>query len=98
MENKNYWELEIPPNSVIYCDPPYEGTTKYVGRNGFNHTLFWDWCRDKSKQGHNVYISEYNAPKDFVCVWEMETKSQLSANGSTGGNKISTERLFVYGG
>ena len=20
-ENKNYWELEIPPNSVIYCDP-----------------------------------------------------------------------------
>mgnify|MGYP001591798010 CR=1 FL=1 len=97
-ENKNYWELEIPPNSVIYCDPPYEGTTKYVGRNEFNHTLFWDWCREKSKQGHKVYVSEYNAPDDFVCVWEMKTKSQLSANGSTGGNKISTERLFVYGG
>ncbi len=94
--NKNYWELEIPPNSVIYCDPPYQNTTKYHHR--FNHSFFWDWCREQSKQGHKVYISEYNAPDDFVCVWQKETNSQLSANGSTGGNKISTERLFVYGG
>ncbi|WP_428221998.1 hypothetical protein [Gaoshiqia sediminis] len=25
----NYWELDIPDNSVIYCDPPYKGTTGY---------------------------------------------------------------------
>lgn len=94
--NKNYWELDIPDNSVIYCDPPYQNTTKY--HHSFNHSFFWDWCREKSKQGHKVYISEYSAPEDFVCVWQKETNSQLSANGSTGGNKISTERLFVYGG
>ena len=93
--NKNYWELDIPKNSVIYCDPPYQNTTKY--HHDFNHSFFWDWCREKSKQGHKVYISEYNAPNDFVCVWQKVTNSQLSANGSTGGNKISTERLFVYG-
>ena len=52
--------------------------------------------REKSKQGHKVYVSEYNAPKDFVCVWQKETNSQLSANGVIGGNKLSTERLFVY--
>lgn len=94
--NKNYWELDIPESSVIYCDPPYQNTTKY--NQSFNHSFFWDWCREKSKQGHKVYISEYNAPNDFVCVWEQETKSQLAINGSTGKSKISTERLFVYGG
>jgi len=94
--NKKYTELEIPNNSIIYCDPPYQNTTKYS--NEFNHNLFWDWVREKSKQGHKVYVSEYNAPSDFVCVWQKQAKSSLSANGVIGGNKISTEKLFVYGG
>ena len=94
--NKKYTELEIPYNSIIYCDPPYQNTTKYS--NEFNHNLFWNWVREKSKQGHKVYVSEYNAPDDFVCVWQKEAKSSLSANGVIGGNKISVERLFVYGG
>ena len=96
--NKNYYDLDIPENSIIYCDPPYENTTKYVDRTEFNHILFWDWVRTKSKQGHKVYVSEYNAPSDFVCVWQKDTKSQLSANGVSGGNKLSTERLFIYCG
>ena len=29
-QNKPYYELELPPNSIVYCDPPYEGTTKYA--------------------------------------------------------------------
>ena len=24
-QNKPYYELELPPNSIVYCDPPYEG-------------------------------------------------------------------------
>lgn len=94
--NKKYTELEIPNNSIIYCDPPYRNTTKY--NTEFNHNLFWDWVREKSKQGNKVYVSEYTAPNDFVCVWEKEAKSSLSANGVIGGSKISLERLFVYGG
>lgn len=93
--NTEYWNLKLPPNSIIYCDPPYQNTTKYS--HTFDHSRFWNWCREQSKQGHNVCVSEYNAPEDFVCVWQKEAKSSLSANGSTGGNKISTERLFVYG-
>ena len=93
-QNKNYYELELPPNSIVYCDPPYEGTTKYA--NDFDHNLFWNWVRSISKQGHTVFVSEYNAPADFKCVWEKEVKSSLSANGKVGGNKISTERLFSY--
>jgi len=93
-QNKPYYELELPPNSIVYCDPPYEGTTKYA--NEFDHNLFWNWVRNISKQGHTVFVSEYNAPADFVCVWEKEAKSSLSANGKIGGNKLSVEKLFKF--
>ena len=96
--NTSYDKIEIPKDSIVYCDPPYEATTKYVGRETFNHILFWDWCREKSKQGHSVWVSEYNAPNDFECVWEKKARSSLSANGKTGGSKISTEKLFRYCG
>lgn len=94
--NTSFTDLDIPENSIIYCDPPYEGTTKY--NNKFDHILFWDWVRTKSKQGHKVYVSEYNAPSDFVCVWQKDAKSTFSANGVVGGTKKSTERLFIYCG
>lgn len=91
--NKNYLELELPPNSLVYCDPPYKGTTEYA--NKFDHNLFWQWVRDASNNGHTVYASEYNAPQDFLCVWSKEIKSSLSANGNYGGSKTSVEKLFT---
>lgn len=99
--NCDYKDLKIPTNSIIYCDPPYANTYSDIegyGKLNFNHSQFWDWCRQKTKEGHQVFISEYNAPNDFVCVWEKKAKSSLSANGVIGGNKVSTERLFIYCG
>ena len=93
-QNKPYYELELPPKSIVYCDPPYEGTTKYA--NDFDHNLFWNWVRNISKQGHTVYVSESNAPNDFECGWSKSAKSSLSANGKIGGNKESVEKLFKF--
>lgn len=90
-----YSDLDIPDGSIIYCDPPYEGATKY--KDSFSHAAFWQWCRDMVSQGHNVFVSEYNAPDDFVRVWHQEVKSSLSANGKVGGNKVSVECLFRHG-
>lgn len=92
----DYNRLEIPNESIIYCDIPYQGTKQYSTSKDFNHSSFWDWCRTKAKQGHTIFVSEYNAPDDFECVWSKEAKSSLSANGVIGGNKISTEKLFKY--
>lgn len=86
----NYLDLKIPLRSFIYCDPPYEGTTKY--RNSFNHTEFWQWCRQKTNEGHVVYVSEYSAPKDFKYVKIIETVSTLHRNIKF--KKI--EKLFTY--
>lgn len=87
--NVSYLNLEIPPKSIIYCDPPYYGTTKY--KDGFDHVVFWDWCRKKYKEGHIIYISEYNAPDDFVCVWQKEVATTISKQSG----KIDTEKLFT---
>jgi len=92
--SKEYWDLQIPLNSILYCDPPYAGTTRYS--TDFDHVKFWEWVRVMSIRGHSVWVSEYNAPKDFVCVWEKGARSSLSANGTVGGSKSSVERLFVY--
>lgn len=50
-----YSDINMPDNSVIYCDPPYAGTRKY--RDSFNHDEFWQWCRDMTSKGHDVLIS-----------------------------------------
>lgn len=79
---------------LIYNDPPYKGTKTYNTSKNFDHNKFYDWCREQAK--HNVvFVSEYNAPDDFECVWEQEVKSSLSANGVIGGNKVSIEKLFL---
>lgn len=85
-----YDELKIPENSIIYCDPPYANTTKY--RDSFDHDSFWQWCRDKAKEGHKVFISEYNAPDDFECLWSKEINSSLTKDT---GSKKGIEKLFT---
>ncbi|EOS9394193.1 DNA adenine methylase [Yersinia enterocolitica] len=91
--NSSYLDLDIPNNSVIYCDPPYKATKKY--RYNIDHEQFWQWAREKSVN-NDVYISEYEAPPDFVCVWQKEVSSSLRANGVISGAKSNIERLFVH--
>ena len=78
---------------MIYCDPPYKGTKTYNTSKNFDHEQFYEWCREQAKK-NVVFVSEYEAPEDFECVWQQEVKSSLSANGVAGGNKVSVEKLF----
>lgn len=92
----NYTELVIPNNSIIYCDIPYKETEKYKV-NGvyeiFDYELFWNWCRAKANQGHTIFVSEYNAPSDFECVWMQEVSSNLTNNDK---GKKAVEKLFKF--
>jgi DNA adenine methylase len=80
---------------VIYCDPPYQGTTKYSSKT-INYNEFWQWCRDLS--GNNiVLVSEYNAPDDFECVWSKTTLANFDSNRDFDSNKKKRiEKLFKY--
>lgn len=94
VSNCSYNELLIPDSSIIYCDPPYADTLCYM--DSFCSWRFWDWAREMVTHGHKVFISEYQAPDDFICIWQQEVKSSLSANGKSGGSKKSIEKLFVH--
>jgi DNA adenine methylase len=86
-----------PKNMLIYCDPPYEGTTEYGAMGKFNHEEFWDTIRNWIKNNNIVVISEYNAPEDFVCVKSIESRMGLTTvedEISTRGIRI--EKLFMH--
>lgn len=90
--NGPYYDLEIPKNSIVYCDPPYAGTSEYVTAK-FNSANFFQWCRVQKEEGHIVFVSEYNAPDDFKCVWGREVKTHL--NSHRGKAFSVTEKLFT---
>ena len=50
----SYDKVEIKQNSIIYCDPPYQGTGKYDKE--FDHRKLLDWAHH---QENPVFISEY---------------------------------------
>ena len=79
-------------NSLIYCDPPYQGTTGYKTVQ-FNHEEFFDWCRLMKSKGNVVFVSEYNAPDDFELVWQGEIKTNFSSTRKSATHK-AVEKLF----
>ena len=91
--NLSYSEMDIQEPSIIYCDPPYANTVSY-GKNHFEHAPFWQWVRDKSKEGHTVFVSEYQAPDDFECIKEVRTLTTMNRSAKD----VRVERLFVYAG
>ena len=88
----DYREVALPENCIVYADPPYDNTTKYANCN-FDTSAFWDYIR-KISENHIVYISELEAPNDFVCIWSKQVKRILDVNKD---NQFpSTEKLFVH--
>ena len=92
--HSDYINLEIPKNSIIYCDIPYKDTKQYATSKDFNHDTFWEWCRNMTRLGHQVFISEYNAPEDFECIWLMEVTNSMNTTKTT----RPVEKLFIYKG
>ena len=75
---------------VIYCDPPYYGTTGYNGEK-FDTAEFWNIVRGWSER-NVVLVSEQTAPPDFKCIWSGDVK-RTQDNAS---RKAATEKLFIF--
>ena len=85
----DYQAVEIPENSVIYCDIPYLGTATYVGGDGFfDYDRFYAWCL---RQRQPLYISSYWMPeKDFKVVAEFPRRDTFNTN-----SKKVIEKIFM---
>ena len=89
---QDYRNVILPNDCVVYADPPYNGTTGY-GKEKFNSDAFWEYMRNISKE-HLVFISEQNAPEDFIPIWEKPFTRTLDVNKN---NQFKvTEKLFIH--
>lgn len=93
----SYQDFKLPKadECVIYCDIPYKGTQTY-NHDGekleFDYEAFYNWVRDKAKDGYKIYISEYQMPSDFDELLTIEAQSLLSSKSP----KKVKEKLFTY--
>lgn len=86
----DYTQLLFHDNSLIYCDPPYEGTTGYGME--FNKNEFINWCRKMASKGHTVIVSESTMPDDFKIIFETSKTVRHGINKKT---TSRTERLYL---
>jgi len=83
--------------AVIYADPPYESKKKYI--EDFDNFAFWLWVRQiNEKYGTPIYVSEYDAPSDFKCVWQKSVPDGMGTTKTGTKQKRKIEKLFIYNG
>ncbi len=88
----DYRDVPITDDAVIYADPPYAGTTGY-NHERFDTEAFWQYAREMSKD-HRMFISEMNAPEDFIPVWQKQVRRDMSCNAEQ--RCVVTEKLYIH--
>lgn len=86
---RDYKDVHVPNEAVVYCDPPYACVAGYSTR--FNHNEFYSWCRTVAKS-RRIFISEYQMPADFKCIAEFEVRALAGASTNS---QIRVEKLFT---
>ncbi|MEK6935746.1 MAG: hypothetical protein AABW67_03085 [Nanoarchaeota archaeon] len=92
--SKDYREIEIKQNSIVYCDIPYNQKEnqkeKYYGIS-FNKEEFYEWA--KTRDFPVYFSSSFCKDSFFQEVWQKE-KHCLMNNKNSKGKKTIIEKLF----
>ena len=75
---KDYRDLEIKEDDVVYCDPPYVGTGYQY--DGFEGEAFDEWLNNLPTD--NIYISEYTQLPNTEVYLNLGSKLSLKAAGT----------------
>lgn len=88
----SYDRFTPPAGTVIYCDPPYAGTTFYSKTPLMDYEHFYTKIRTWARTS-DVYLSEYAIPADVPSrlIWERQKRVSLKVDDNT---RLATERLF----
>jgi DNA adenine methylase len=85
-----------PAGTVLYCDPPYAGTTGYKALESFYSGPFWLWAGEHAQRGVHVFVSEYRAPEGWKLVDEqVATQAGRLTPGAAKEKRV--DRLFYRG-
>lgn len=91
------WIRAYGQDVVIYCDPPYAGTTGYAAAGAWDAGAFWATAREWVDAGAIVPVSEYAAPDGWEPVWERPHRQHLGGVAKTE-RPATMERLFKFAG
>lgn len=83
----------VTASSVLYCDPPYQGTTGYK-TGAFDHETFWRLMTECANRGAFVYVSEYAAPAHVSATMIWSRSQAKSVSGGTGTRPVAIDKLF----
>lgn len=82
--------------TVVYCDPPYAGSTGYGVE--FDHAKFWATMDKWVDRGAVVLVSEYQAPPHWVSIFEKNKGLGLRHSAKTHGvEKVFTRNRYRKG-
>ena len=83
-------DLPDPSETVIICDAPYRNVQGYQVE--FDNDKFEQWCIDKSREGYEVFVCEYNIENPaFEEIWHKEV---INSGGGNKNQKRSVEKLY----
>lgn len=92
IQRADYRDYRPGPFDLVYCDPPYAGTTSYGGVGDFDTAEFWNTALSWSHAGATVLVSEYGAPNWAECIWEREATVSLKKDNNAA---KAVERLYL---
>ena len=74
--SKDYRELAIRPDDIVYCDPPYIGTGHQY--DGFDNKAFENWYLHECP-AKEIYISEYTKLPYTEVVFDLGKKRSFAS-------------------
>ena len=89
----SYNAMNFEPDSIVYCDPPYEDTRTYTGNDevSFDTDEFLNWAKHQIVP---VFISERKEINEDG-FWKFAEKNKVSLLDFKGENRRSfTEKLY----
>jgi len=89
--NLSYKDVKINTpieETIIYIDPPYRNTAKYIQGKDFNYKELDQWFLDNK---YTCFMSEYNAPHKVL--FGIDKLSTL--NNSKEKKKVVKEKLYI---
>jgi len=89
--NLSYKDVKIDTpidETIIYLDPPYRNTGKYIEGKDFNYKELDQWFIDNK---YTCFMSEYNAPHKVI--FEIDKLSLM--NNSQEKKKVVKEKLYI---
>ena len=92
-DKNDYREISPERGSVVYCDPPYRGSSKDYKPGKFDSDEFWEVVAAWADAGASVFVSEYSAPDGWASIWSAQKRQSL-VHGS-GDRDVRTEHLFM---